>query len=436
MEGNLDDIKKETKPYLQLDIKTWNGVSDGIFNYKEENQCKNKRDETDENGFYGRNQNNIIVKRKSQISFDNDETILFRIRKSLKDEDKYEIINPISKQMEKNKINIDKLNNAAWYVIRPDSSETNYCENENEEYILNENDILKFGHKKYEVIKIHINNTNNNNNKDNQIYNISQINKDKGSIFIINIEPYQYIISHDDDNNDNNSDNSTKESDENRKCRKCSGVESTQDNPKLRICSCKECIHFNCLKEKIRTQIKIHQNSDSNVKTYVCPKFNCEVCLAPYPLRFRIKEFNKIYDLIDYNDDPKLDYIVLESLEYIIEDKNYKIIYVILIKDNIGFGRNFFNDIIDTDKSDSREHAILKYNKEKGNITIINNSDTFWTLVLIKGNITVKEKKISFKVANNYITACMIEKNIGENVRMKCENNNISTNSSTCKTMI
>ena len=122
-------------------------------------------------------------------------------------------------------------------------------------------------------------------------------------------------------------------------------------------------------------------------------------------------------------------------MDYIIDDKNYKIIHVVrLIKDKISFGRNFFNDIYDKNISDSREHAILKYNKEKGNISIMNKSDTFSTLVLIKGNITVKEKKISFQVANNYITASMIEKNIGENDMMKYEDNNdVSTYPSTSK---
>ena len=161
----MEDIeirRNGTEPFLILDIKTWNDDSDGLFNYKETNQCKHLHDEIDESYFYMRKSNNYIDKKESQTSFDNDNNIvLFRIRKSLKDENKYEIINPISKQMKKNKINIDQLNNAAWYVIRPDSSETYYCENENEKYVFNENAIIKFGRKKYEVIKININRLNN-----------------------------------------------------------------------------------------------------------------------------------------------------------------------------------------------------------------------------------------------------------------------------------
>ena len=60
--------------------------------------------------------------------------ILFRTRKSLKEKNKYEIINPISKNMRRNEYNINQLNNALWYVI-------NYGENKNDSYTLNENDI-------------------------------------------------------------------------------------------------------------------------------------------------------------------------------------------------------------------------------------------------------------------------------------------------------
>ena len=65
--------------------------------------------------------------------------------------------------------------------------------------------------------------------------------------------------------------------------------------------------------------------------------------------------------------------MVLESLDYIKDGMNNKIIHVIqLINDKISIGRNFFNHIIDGDISVSRDHAVLNYNKEKGDITIEN----------------------------------------------------------------
>ncbi len=171
-----------------------------------------------------------------------------------------------------------------------------------------------------------------------------------------------------------------------------------------------------CLKKYIETKIEVKKKEDSNVQTYICPKFNCDVCLAPYPLRFRIKEFNKIYELIDYNIASELDYLVLESLDYVKDSMNLKIIHVVqLNKDIISIGRKKGNDIIDEDISISRNHAVLKYNKKKGNIIIENRSEKFGTLVLIKGNIIVKEKVIGFQVGKSYVTACMIKKNVNAN---------------------
>ena len=272
---NEQSKKKEIKSYLQVDIKTLNRNLDGIFNYKTK-QYRHVHDETDKGYFYMRNNKNDIDKKESQIFFDNsDGFVLFRTRKSLIDENKYSIMFPLLKPMKKNEFNINQLNNAAWYVIRSEKPRTEFDENEN--YILNENDILKFGRRKYEIIKMNINNSNNDINKEkNLIDNISQINKEKGSIFNINIESYQYSVT-----NENQSENhSTKEKTykknkktknskneksekseknaniipikifiENERCRICFDVESTKDNPKLRICSCKDYIHFECLKK-------------------------------------------------------------------------------------------------------------------------------------------------------------------------------------------
>ena len=249
-------------------------------------------------------------------------------------------------------------------------------------------------------------NENINNNNDNSINNNNINNNIINSIeslsdsYSTNIKSNQYYA----------------DSDEIERCRLCNGIESTKENPKLKICSCKDYIHFECLKKYIKTKIEIHENSRFTVKTYICRDFNCQICLQPYPLRFRIKEYNKIYELINFYTPPELDYIILESLDYIENDNNYKIIHVVqLERDKISIGRKFTNDIIDPDMSVSREHAVLNYNKEKGNITIENRSQRFGTLVLIKGNIKMTKKKIGFQVGKSYITAYLVEKNEGEN---------------------
>ena len=126
------------------------------------------------------------------------------------------------------------------------------------------------------------------------------------------------------------------------------------------------------------------------------------MCLTPYPTRFKISEFNKEYELIDLNLPEEYDYMILESLDFIKEkdDKkgNIKRIHVInLTEDEIYIGRNGINDVIDEDLTVSRNHAILKYNRAEGEVVLENRSETYGTLVLIKGNIKMKIITVNLK---------------------------------------
>ena len=131
------------------------------------------------------------------------------------------------------------------------------------------------------------------------------------------------------------------------------------------------------------------------------------MCYKPYPLRFRIPEYDRIYELIDLNKPSEFDYIILESLDFIKDNiNNLKIIHVVTLnEDEINIGRNESNDIIDPDISVSRKHAILKFNKKTGKLYLENLSEKFGTLILIKGNIKMKEKKIHIQVGKSYIQA-------------------------------
>ena len=83
----------------------------------------------------------------------------------------------------------------------------------------------------------------------------------------------------------------------------------------------------------------------------------------------------------------------------------------------------------------SRNHAVLKYNKENGDLTIENRSKTFGTLVLIKGNIKIKENKIFFQVGKSLVTARLVEKrenndeyftyDVNDNNESTCSHSNI-----------
>ena len=98
------------------------------------------------------------------------------------------------------------------------------------------------------------------------------------------------------------------------------------------------------------------------------------MCLKPYHLRFRIPEFDKTYELIDLNLPEETDYFCLESLNYIKDNNNNnKTVQIVQLNDEeINIGRNNFNDIIDNDLSVSREHAVLKYNKDNRTLFLEN----------------------------------------------------------------
>ena len=166
-----------------------------MYDYKSDYSEINSTNYEITNNFYIiRKENNIVI-RKQNSSYDEqpDGEILFYVRKSFKTGN-FEIINPVRILMEKNEYNINSLNTRLWYSVNS-IEEINDNNNDNEDYILNQNDIIKLGRIKYEIIKLNINSNNNFIQFDNQNdYNISSINKNKGSIFNINIKKNQYKI--------------------------------------------------------------------------------------------------------------------------------------------------------------------------------------------------------------------------------------------------
>ena len=417
--------EKNNLKKVNLTIKTWISDSNGIYNYKSDITNINQVDAAYTDSVYIIREKNKIIEEKQHYIYDDEieGQILLYIRKSLKDKNSFEIVNPIRKFIEKNEYNINDLNRRPWFIVNTQ----NGYNNENEEYNLNEGDIIKLGRRKFEIIKKNINANYKTISLDNpENYNISKINEKKGSIFNINIKKNQYkinkrkignkkIIKDDSENNslgnEINDPNNIEDEDtenENEKCRICFGSKSTRENPRLKLCSCHDSIHFECLKAYLKTKIETRENEKLTVKTYICNKYNCDVCLKPYPVRFRIPEFDKIYELIDLNRPPELDYIILESLDYIKEHNNLKILHFVELNgDDIKIGRYDTNDIIDTDISVSRKHAILKFNKENGKLYLENLSEKFGSLILIKGNIKLKEKNIHFQVGKSYIKACL-----------------------------
>ena len=155
------------------------------------------------------------------------------------------------------------------------------------------------------------------------------------------------------------------------------------------------------------------ENSKRTVTTYTCLKFNCDICLKPYQLRFRILEFDRIYELIDLNLPEETDYICLESLDFIKDNNNIKKVHIVkLINEKINIGRNNCNDIIIEDISVSNDHAVLKYNKNNKSLFLENKNGKYGTLVLVRGNIKIREEKTYFQIGSTHISLELAKKKI------------------------
>ena len=379
---------------MHLNLVTCFNEKTDIFKYN--NKGIKLEDMNISEGYYFvRNKRNNIKKicQQSDIKTEKGEELIFRVRKSKKND--FTIENPLNKKMPKTINNIKSLNNKLWYVLKSEKNEND--SNNLDDYILNKNDIIKFGSSKYEVTEKHIENCDNiekNNNKNK--YDISNFNKNSQSLFQIpEIKDADY-------------------SNKNTKilCRICLDGESSVDNPKIRLCNCNDYIHYECLKRWIKTKIIKRENLKKTVLSYYLKKFNCDVCVKPYLLKFKISGVNdKIYSLIDLNLPTDQNYIVLESLGFTSHNNNPKVIHIIkLIDSKIIFGKNEDSDIFDFGAYVSRVQAVIKYNNQNGDVILENKSKHYDTLVLVKNPIKINEKKIDFQVGRTIITANLKKK--------------------------
>ena len=212
-------------------------------------------------------------------------------------------------------------------------------------------------------------------------------------------------------NENESSDNESDGENENEKCWLCLNSNCDEDNPLICLCNCHNFIHYECLKMYLNSKIIVTINNKNTVTTYTCDKFNCDMCLKPYQLRFRIPELNKTYELINLNLPEEVDYICLESLNYIKNNNNIKIVHIVqLMDEKITIGRNNYNDIISNDNSVSRDHAVLKYNKYNKSLFLENTNGRYGTLVLVRGNIKITEEKTYFQILNTHISMVLAKK--------------------------
>ena len=370
-----------------------------IFDYSNKNERKEINSIFEDSTFIIIKKNNSFyrVDNQSNIESEKGELLLFRIRKNKNSI--YILENPLSTKISED--NSDILNIKLWFVIKPPVEILNEIKYVNEDYYLNEYDIIKFGNIKYIVLEINIksikdNNDNNDNyskedtinEETNNYYDIGNLNKNTGLIFDFYQKPKEFYESLDENYS--------------IKCYICNENKCSKENPIVKFCKCNYS-HFECLRSQIKT--KTISNKDNSVKNYYIRYLTCKKCKCIYPLKFKISD--KKFEFFQI-EKPNNDYLILESIEPNYFYGHIKIIHVIELNDNknINIGRNREdNDVIISEPSVSRKHAFLNYNKEERKILMKNISHTFGTLVLIKKSLEIKENIIQIEIGKVFIEA-------------------------------
>ena len=370
---------------LYLNSKTRKGDGDLFYIYEEKDENIIKSNFYFQSYYYiidSLSEKKIDIKKKQNIiDSKKSENLLFKLqikKSNVPDEFSAKIkLNYLDSLKNINKSNSLPWNTYLWYVVNSDDEKLKDIQND--DYYLEENDILKIGNAKYIITKLHIQNMKGNNEE----------NK-KGELF--DIEPTCIDVS---------------------KCEHCGDL-------MIKLCDCEDFYHFKELKDYVKGRIIQVNNSKNTVNNYYFNLFCCDekkndnsICNTFYSLIFKCKvndlkkigyidsekikeekdiivikdEEYKIFSLYDFELPKNKDYMIIESLEDRFNDQNMKNKSVHIVElngDDINIGRHENkNDIILNDRGASGNHAVIKYNKEKGKYYIKNLSLHSGTLVLI-----------------------------------------------------
>jgi hypothetical protein len=193
-------------------------------------------------------------------------------------------------------------------------------------------------------------------------------------------------------------------------CKVCLTNNEEEDNPLVKLCKCSgsmELIHFNCVKMWMSTKLLQKENEKKTVFSYNMKSFNCEICKTPYPcnykinlVRFRYK--HKYFQIIECTRFPNKNYIILESLNQLKDNNNYKSIHVILLNENdkVIMGRGHDSDVRINDISVSRTHSCLILQNKK--VLLKDLRSKFGTLILVQKEIEVSDQKLSLQIGRSY----------------------------------
>jgi len=324
----------------------------------------------------------------------------------MKKTDEYTLSNKIDFNREPTQENITGLQNKLWYIIKSEEGNQNSNQKQtitNEDYSIIPNDIIKLGRVKYSFNEFNHIKPKDQMDVDQQnesIYNITSVNK--GTLPVFN-----FIF------NSKTIDTNSKEKEE-VMCKICLSGGSDETNPLVSLCKCTGGIgfaHYDCLKQWMQTKLSKKENDRKTVTSYNIKSFNCEICKTPYPFRFVVNIYqNRTYDLIDIVRPVDASYIILESLNQMKDNNNnLKSIHVIILDEQkITLGRGHEADVRINDISVSRQHAVLLFDNSTGKIVLRDLKSKFGTLILIKNDFKVKEKKIQLQIGRTFMEGCLV----------------------------
>ena len=153
-------------------------------------------------------------------------------------------------------------------------------------------------------------------------------------------------------------------------------------------------IHFDCLKAWIKEKCGRRVTEVpgmGSIVTWVWKNFECEICKAPYPLKFKHKRIS--YDLVDElvkADLPETGkpYLLMQSLPF--EKSSGRVIHLLKPSGQLGLfkmGRGHESTVRICDISVSRVHCLIKFQRDdegKYGFALEDNLSKFGTLVLPK----------------------------------------------------
>ena len=411
---------KNDKKILCLNLYEWDGVSNNIYdnNTKEVGIIKAFIEEAT----YIVRKNDVFINRRQHADIQQEEMLLFHVRNDTNNI--YLLSNPIPKNLELNQKNFNDLNNKIWYVLKTvDLENHDKISNCNEEYYLNQNDLMKIGKVKYAVQKIHLLQKKKKLNCPiipaiESKYKISELNKSLNPVFEF-IFPVKYFSKYINQNNNDLNENIFIEKYNCKYCIQNNIYEDNYDdgNFLISICKCKELVHFNCLKNHLKN-LKKKNDENENITEYdevmTFSDFECPTCKNQFPIKFKLENNDKTFYLIDIKEPTDCNYMILESIDYKQNDKYCKSIHLIkFLKKNgepFTIGRDNDNDIIDRDISISRHHAILRFNDRNGQISIQDWNSKFGTSILIRKPFNILDKTIYLQVGKTFIEANLMNK--------------------------